>query len=539
MQISTKEELLELLNSITESKNETTPKEPYRYVLYVRKSTDDKDKQVRSLPDQISDCREYAEENKLNIVKTIAESESAKEPDIRPKFREMLDGFKTRKYDGLLAWHPDRLARNMKEAGELIDLIDKGVIKDLKFKSFSFENTPSGKMLLGITFVLSKHYSDHLSENVSRGNRKSIEEGSYINTPPHGYYKNAQQHLIPDGENYALIKKAFGLRVEGKTLDEIAEFLNEGGYSVPRKKGRKVYKMTKQRVSKFLDNPVYTGILWYGKNKPVDLTKLYDFKPMVSVEDFMKINELSNEKEFFKLARKHFKGGDVKANLMRDMVICSYCGETLTPCISKNRYKKNYFYYRCDTDDCIRYGKSIRANKITSYIYDYLTKYSFTSETAHEHFSEEMKRVSAQRLNQARHALNSFRSEKIKAEEKLEGIKAVLISDEDKSIKDSFKQDFQPTEDKIKELEQQIQKAEALIKNSKDTIPTYSRFIELMGKMAQIIRGTSKMEQKDFFIRKIFLNFVVDEEKVIESTLNKPFDALETPKVSDCAQGGT
>lgn len=30
----------------------------------------------------------------------------------------MIQGFKTGKYQGLLSWSPDRLSRNMKEAGE-------------------------------------------------------------------------------------------------------------------------------------------------------------------------------------------------------------------------------------------------------------------------------------------------------------------------------------------------------------------------------------------------------------------------------------
>ena len=55
----------------------------------------------------------------------------------------------------------------MKEAGEVIDLLDKRVIKDLQFKSFSFSNDTSGKMLLGITFVLSKEYTAKLSAEVT------------------------------------------------------------------------------------------------------------------------------------------------------------------------------------------------------------------------------------------------------------------------------------------------------------------------------------------------------------------------------------
>lgn len=49
----------------------------------------------------------------------------------------MIMGFKTGKYHGLLAWSPDRLSRNMKEAGEIIEMIDLEQIQDLCFKTFS------------------------------------------------------------------------------------------------------------------------------------------------------------------------------------------------------------------------------------------------------------------------------------------------------------------------------------------------------------------------------------------------------------------
>lgn len=64
------------------------------YVLYVRKSTDEAEHQQRSLGDQMSDCRELASRLGINIVKTIKESQLAKESGIRSVFTEMLDGIK-------------------------------------------------------------------------------------------------------------------------------------------------------------------------------------------------------------------------------------------------------------------------------------------------------------------------------------------------------------------------------------------------------------------------------------------------------------
>jgi hypothetical protein len=46
-------------------------------------------------------------------------------------------------------------------------MVDEGVIKDLRFVTHYFTNDANGKMLLGMAFVLSKHYSDDLSQKVT------------------------------------------------------------------------------------------------------------------------------------------------------------------------------------------------------------------------------------------------------------------------------------------------------------------------------------------------------------------------------------
>ncbi len=65
----------------------------------------------------------------------------------------------------------------MKEAGEIIEMIDLEQIQDLHFKTYQFENNPNGKMLLGILFATSKQYSDKLSVDVSSSITGAIRDG--------------------------------------------------------------------------------------------------------------------------------------------------------------------------------------------------------------------------------------------------------------------------------------------------------------------------------------------------------------------------
>ncbi len=157
------DDLTDYYTKTTEGSTRILPKEKRRYVIYLRKSTDDEAKQVRSLEDQETECLALAYQLKITVRKEdiYKESASAKKSGNRPIFDDILLGFKTGKYQGLLAWSPDRLSRNMKEAGDIIEMIDLEQIQDLHFKTYQFENNPNGKMMLGILFATSKQYSEY------------------------------------------------------------------------------------------------------------------------------------------------------------------------------------------------------------------------------------------------------------------------------------------------------------------------------------------------------------------------------------------
>ncbi len=525
--------LFELLKGLHSPGESEASARPLRYVIYARKSTDDPQKQVRSLADQIQECKDLAESRGLRCVEIIQEAKSAKEPDIRTEFRRMIEGLKTGKYDGIIAWHPDRLARNMKDAGEVIDLLDKNVIQDLQFVSFTFDNTVSGKMTLGITFVLSKEYSDKLSENIDRGNRRSLEEGKYVNKPKHGYRKDREAYLRPDGNNYLLIRQAFKMRLEGAPQKEIAEYLNQSGYTKMRRDPKDgvmrhfVHKMDKNKVSAFLNDPVYVGILVYG-NRVLDLVELYGFEPMVSVQEFMQINKLNKKQQLFKLARKHRRANERIADLMNDMVLCAKCGQETTPGITrKEKQQKSYFYYRCDTDDCERRGKSTRAKVVMEYAAGFLDTKPFSNEESYKHYEAEMKRVSEERLIQERSLLQSLQHQLRKQDEKILNIRETIYSN-DPDLKEMAKADMKVAERRKAELEGLVEQKRAYIAKGKASILTYQEFIELMDNMGQTLRSLRSMKDMDFLMRKIFLNFSVDGKNVANATLSSPFEELYT-----------
>ena len=145
------------------------------YFIYARKSTDDEERQILSIDAQLDELRMMAARDKLEVVREYIESQTAKKPG-RPIFNEMLKAIKRGEAQAILAWHPDRLARNSVDGGRLIYDLDTGQLATLKFPTTWFENTPQGKFMLSIAFGQSKYYVDSLSENIKRGLRKKLRE---------------------------------------------------------------------------------------------------------------------------------------------------------------------------------------------------------------------------------------------------------------------------------------------------------------------------------------------------------------------------
>ena len=118
----------------------------------------------------------------------------------------------------------------MVEAGKIIHMLDTNAVKDIRFVSHQFSNDANGKMLLGMLFVFSKHYSDDLSAKVGRGVKGNLRDYKSGGTPKHGYIRDKEGVYRKDGVNFDIIQKAWYLRADGVSQQEICDYINSQGY---------------------------------------------------------------------------------------------------------------------------------------------------------------------------------------------------------------------------------------------------------------------------------------------------------------------
>ncbi|MBI3589660.1 MAG: recombinase family protein [Candidatus Liptonbacteria bacterium] len=338
------------------------------FFIYTRKSTDDKDRQVRSISDQLAELKELALKEQLEVVDVFVEKQTAKIPG-RPVFNEMMLRMEAGEASGILAWHPDRLARNSVDGGKIIYLVDTGVISEMKFPTYWFDPTPQGKFMLSIAFSQSKYYVDNLSENIKRGHRNKVKEGIWPQMSPLGYV-NKNKRIVPDEKIAPLIKKTFEAYATGNfTLREVRDKFNTLG--LKRKSGK---ELTVSNYQKLLKNPIYTGLMRYngeifeGKHEPIISKKLFD-----SVQEVM-------------MRKSKPKGKGLKPFLYRGFFRCGECG-----CFITTETQKGHNYLRCTKRKNPCSQKYTREEIITSEIQKEIKKVSLPDDWASWMFVENRK----------------------------------------------------------------------------------------------------------------------------------------------------
>lgn len=369
--------------------------ENINYGIYIRKSSEEEERQVLSLSSQKDKITERFPD--LMIKNEFTESKSAFEPNKRPDFKKLLDLLDKGILEGIIAWHPDRLCRNEVDAAEISWRIRKGIIKDLKFASgFTFENTPEGIMMLQLTMSQSQYFSAKLSKDVRRGNEKKRQMGGITGRAHEGYMNQDRQAII-DPDRYPVIRKAFDLFLTGEySVQSIYEIMkNEWGYKTIQRRKIGGKELSRSSLYYIFRNVRYAGLI-PDPYKPGEFYKA-NFRAMITIEEYDRVQSLLGRHGSPRLtARKEFS--------LRGFIHCGECGCSITAQSKQKRLKNGqvnvHTYYHCTgkRKGCQQNKHYIKESDLFDQLQILLGEYELDSklqdwalEALHEFSNEEIK----------------------------------------------------------------------------------------------------------------------------------------------------
>ena len=316
-----------------------------KYFAYVRKSTEGEERQALSIESQKDSVRKVFPD--LDIVDILEEKHSAFKPYNRPVFEDMTRRIKLGEASGIIAWHPDRLSRNEIDASTITYLVRTGIIDDLKFGSYNFDNSPEGIMMLQLALSQSQYFSSKLGKDVKRGLEKKVSLGWLPGLAPEGYLNDmrlekGQRTIITDKKRSILLRKAFDLMLTGAyTAQEVLNILNnEWNYRTVKKRKIGGGPLARSVWYKMLSNPFYTGVIVYNGKESKGR-----HKPLITLDEFNRIQEILGLRGCKRRPQKHnfaYSG----------MFKCAVCGcgitaEHKTKYLKAKKEVKGYDYYHC------------------------------------------------------------------------------------------------------------------------------------------------------------------------------------------------
>ena len=358
-----------------------------RYCLYARKSTESEERQILSIDSQIKEMLQLAERENLEVVCMKRESHSAKETGKRPIFNEIVNEIRIGKYNGILTWAPDRISRNAGDLGRIVDLMDAGILQEIRTYGQSFRNNPNEKFLLMILGSQAKLENDNRGINVKRGLRTRVEMGLWPGVAPVGYlnqkHMDKKCQIIIDPERAAIVKKMFEKMAyekwSGRKIHHWLKF--ELNFQT---RGNK--NLSAGNLFRTLQNHIYYGSFeypkksgnWYqGKHEPIITKELFD-----KVQEQMKRDNIVRQSHEFAFTK---------------LMTCGHCGSGIT---AEEKYKQlkdgtvaKYIYYGCGRSrDRTCKSQYLREEELTEQLVKFMDQIDLNQMGVEMKFNEELKR---------------------------------------------------------------------------------------------------------------------------------------------------
>ena len=186
-----------------------------RAALYMRVSTLDQHPET-----QLHDLRSLAAQRGFEIVREYSDKISGTKAR-RPGLDQLLADARRGKFDVLIVWAFDRLARSVRHLIELLDELTHLKIDFISFRENIDSGGALGRAILVIIGAIAELERNLIIERVRAGMRRARLEGRHIGRPPLDLDRAAIVRHRAHGQSLGQLAKTF--RVSRSTISRVLE----------------------------------------------------------------------------------------------------------------------------------------------------------------------------------------------------------------------------------------------------------------------------------------------------------------------------
>ena len=341
----------------------------YHAALYIRLSKEDENEgPSESVTNQKSLLNEFVQQHRLSVYDTYIDDGWSGTNYDRPGFQRMIGDIEAKKVNMVITKDLSRLGRDYIMTGHymeryfpekrvryisLLDGIDTGV------DSTANDITP-------FRAIMNDMYAKDISKKIKSVKRDKQRKGQFIGGKPvYGYkmHPTEKNKIVIDEEAAPMVRRIFGMALDGMSCRQIAVALNTEGVPTPAayaglpiaKPGPYTGLWSSERISEMLQNETYIGNMVQGRSVKISYKSKKCLKqapenwvvvegthePLVDTETFRKVRMMLN-------SRKHTRSRTYDF-LLKGLIFCHECGYPLAVLNRKNAAGEDVLYFVCRT----------------------------------------------------------------------------------------------------------------------------------------------------------------------------------------------
>lgn len=316
-------------------------------MIYARVSTEEQATEGYSIKAQKDLLSSYAEKHNLAIVSEyIDEGKSGKSIEGRPQMIRLLEDVKQKKFEAVIVYKLDRLARKTRDSLEIVETLGNHGVQLISLSENIDTTTPHGKMFYTVLSSLAEMERDQIVGRVKMGMTQRAKEGKWNGGQCFGYDAKEKKLLVNE-EEASIVKEIFAYADQGFGYKKMVGILNRKGYTTKR---GNVFSIGTLKV--ILDNPVYIGKIRFnqhenwsekrrsGKNKdPIIVDGEHE---AIIPEDLWERVQQKRSARSYKAVQSD------QPYILTKLIRCPQCGAGMVAGKSKSA-NKTYRYYKCGT----------------------------------------------------------------------------------------------------------------------------------------------------------------------------------------------